>query len=150
MVLCMELARYQSLSIPLPFNAFCISYKNYPPSPPHLGKTPCHPTTALPPKSPSINALSIPGSSRTKTANTSIGGASPNPCARFHRRRREIPTQGPYCDDRSKWRRIFSWRERDFWWTGWDVSVNPGGNIGVRLLRFRSRSKERRREVKRG
>ena len=117
-------------------------YHTTPPNPLHTHTHINHPTTALPPKSPSINAPSIPGSSRTKTANTSIGGASPNPCARFHRLRREMPMQGPYCDDRSKWRRIFSWRERDFWCTGWDCtpfsldSHSRGEIIGV-LLRFR-------------
>lgn len=123
-----DISNPSTRSLQRPFFSFHPTYqtplyhtKNYPPPPPksplHIHTT-SHPTTALPPKSPSINALSIPGSSLTKTANTSIGGASPNPWARFHRRRREMPTQGPYCDDRSKWRRIFSWRERDFWWTG--------------------------------
>lgn len=76
-----------------------------------------HPTTALPPNNPSINALSIPFSSLTKTANTSIGGSSPNPWALFHRLILGIPTQGPYCEERSKWRRIFSWSESSFWCT---------------------------------
>jgi hypothetical protein len=84
--------------------------------------------TTLPPASSSIYAISplplLVFCSRNRTASTSIGGCNPSPYARFHRRNRGIPIQGPYCEDRSKWRRIFSFIERCSWCTeNGDVSV---------------------------
>jgi hypothetical protein len=85
-------------------------------------------STTPPPASSSIYAISplplLVFCSRSRTASTSIGGFNPSPYARFHRRNLGIPIQGPYCEDRSKWRRILSFIERCSWCTGsGDVSV---------------------------
>ncbi len=56
-------------------------------------------------------------SSRSSTANTSIGGSRPSLFARFQREIRGIPIHGPYWLERSKWRRIFSWVGMEVWWT---------------------------------
>lgn len=60
-------------------------------------------------------------SSLSKTASTSIGGLRESDCARFHRWSLVMPIQGPYSDDRSKWRRIFSKIGSFSWWTIADV-----------------------------
>jgi hypothetical protein len=51
-------------------------------------------------------------SSLVSTARTSMGGLRPSVFARLHRLTRGIPIHGPYCEQRSKCRRIFSWMPR--------------------------------------
>lgn len=62
-------------------------------------------------------------SSFSSTASTSTGGFKDRECARFHRCNREIPMHGPYSEDRSKWRRIFSYRWTSFWWTMRELEI---------------------------
>ena len=80
-------------------------------------------STTRPPESSSIYAsrpqpwLVFFSSSLKSTASTSTGGFRPSMFARFHLLSLGIPMHGPNCDERSKCRRIFSWRGTVDWWT---------------------------------
>src|SRR5271170_7095657 len=95
------------------------------------------PPPLSPPASSSIYAISplplLVFCSCSRTASTSIGGFNPSPYARFHRRNLGIPIQGPYCEDRSKWRRIFSFIERCSWCTR-NGDVSASNQQSMRLL----------------